>query len=393
MKTEQTRKAKLPPRSIRLPPLEDERAKEAKVLALMNNKGGCGKTSTSIAEGIFLARSGKNVLFIDCDPQCNLSQRMGIPDDMFLDRRLTECFNLMDSKDFLERQMHLPISIHFRYLYIVQGFEGKKGVIAVLPGSQYVEDTANTTIKKLSHSLILDYEQKQIGNRFRAAIQQFLKYFDYVILDTAPALEGSLLCQLAVQASNEVICPIDGLEAALGLQHVIDWLSLQSSPSFGILEKPNLTLALTKYHEDDIEELMAMTEGYPIKNAVFGALKDVLGQYVCDSGILEDKDKKNKVYQVYGRVNDYENLCSEITRKISEPRPNFFKNWNPNTANRLRAKLRNIEAITLKKKTPAFKDITYLAQKAQAQKAKKTKELDNVNMGAGQREDFGIDVS
>lgn len=390
MKTQQTRKAKLPPRSIRLPLLDDERAKEAKVIALMNNKGGCGKTSTSIAVGVFLARSGKKVLFIDCDSQCNLSQRMGVSDDMFIkpDRRLTECFNLMENEDFLKRQTHLPISIHFKYLYSLQGFEGKRGTIALLAGSQYAEDVAAMTSKKLSNSLTLDYEQKQLGNRFRSAIRKYLEYFDYVILDTAPALEGSLLCQLALQASDEIICPVDGLEAALGLKHVIDWLHIQSSPSFGILKKPNLTFALTKYHEDDIEELISMMEGYPIKNAVFGALKDVLGQYVCDNGIPEDKEKKNKVYQVYGRVNDYENLCSEIVNKISKPRPNFFENWDINTANRLRAKLRKIEEITLKKKTPVFKDIIY-----QDQKAKKKLELDNVNMGAGQREGFGIDIS
>lgn len=388
MKTEKMNKERHPPRSIRLPPLDDERAKEAKVIALMNNKGGCGKTSTCIAEGIFLARSGKNVLFIDCDPQCNLSQRLGISDDMFLDRRLTKCFDLMENEDFLERQMHLPISITFKYLYKLQGFEGKPGTIALLPGSQYAEDAAAMAIKKLSNSLTLDYEQKQIGNRFRTAIQTFLKYFDYVILDTAPALEGSLLCQLALQASDEVICPVDGLEAALGFSKVVDWLNLWSSPSYGISEKPNLTIVLTKYHNDDIKELILMTVGYPIKNAVFGALKDVLGQYVCDSGIPEDKEKKNKVYQVYGRTPDYENLCNEITSKINEPRPNFFKNWNHNIANRLRAKLRTIETITLQKKTPFFKDITYLAQRA-----KKTKELDNVNMGVGQREDFGIDAS
>ncbi|KKH92893.1 hypothetical protein EO95_09450 [Methanosarcina sp. 1.H.T.1A.1] len=361
---------------IKLPPLDSERAKEAKVLAFMNNKGGCGKTSTSIAEGVYLARSGKNVLFIDCDSQCNLSQRMGISDDLFQDRRLTECFNLMENEDFLEQQMHLPISIHFKYLYKLQGFDGKHGTIALLPGSQFAEDVAALTIKKLSGSLTLAYEQRQIGKRFKAAIRKFLEYFDYVILDTAPALEGSLLCQLALQASDEIICPVDGLEAALGLQHVIDWLNMQSSPSYGILEKPNLTLALTKYHEDDIEELISMTEGHPIKNAVFSALKDVLGQYVCDNGIREDKSKKNKVYQVYGRINDYEDLCGEIARKISQPRPNFFENWNINSANRLRAKLRIIEAVTLKKKTPVFKDIMY-----QGKKGKKILELDNVDVG------------
>jgi cellulose biosynthesis protein BcsQ len=370
----------------RLLRFDRERFAKGLVLAVMNNKGGCGKTSLAIAVAIYLVRAGFNVALIDCDPQCNMSQRLGVSDDMFPKRRLDTFFNLMDQKDFLEKQMQLPITIHFKYLYKLQGFEGKQGTLALLPGSQIAEDITVVTSKVLSGSSVLDFEQKQIGTRFKTAVREYLNYFDFVILDTAPALQGSNLCQYALQSSDEIICPVDGLEAALGLQNVIDWLNVRSSPSYGIIDKPNLTFALTKYHKDDLDDLVAMAAGYPIKNAVFSVLKDVMGQSVCDNGIIEDKSKKNIVYQVYGRINDYEELCNEITTKISKPRPNFFEEWNNNSANRLRAKLREIERITLKKKTPVFKDIIY------SENTEEHSESDNVNIGIGHGENLGINA-
>jgi cellulose biosynthesis protein BcsQ len=358
----------------------------------MNNKGGCGKTSSSIALGIYLARAGFNVLFIDCDSQCNLSQRLGISDDMFPDRRLMEFFRNIEDPNFIIEQKELPINIHYRYLYRLAGSDTKPGNIALLAGSQFAEGEAGTAQVRLYSNTTLDYEQRQISKRFRAAVRSYLTHFDYIIMDTAPALEGSLLCQLALQASDEIICPVDGLEAALGLQHVISWLDMQSSPSYGIVDKPNVTFALTKYYTDD-GETKELIEGYPINNAVFRAMKDVLGTYVCDNGIMEDADKKNRVYQVYGRKTDYEGLCEEIYHKINKTRDNFFETWNRDTSNRLRTKLRHIEGVTLNKKKPGFKDITYQTKKAeQDRRSDKTMVTENVDMGPGHAESVGFDL-
>lgn len=55
-----------------------------KTIAIMNQKGGAGKTTTTVNLGVGLVQTGKSVLLVDADPQSSLATSLGVanPDEL-----------------------------------------------------------------------------------------------------------------------------------------------------------------------------------------------------------------------------------------------------------------------------------------------------------------------
>ena len=66
------------------------RFKQTQIIALANQKGGCGKTTSSIAIAAAFNQMGYSVAIVDIDPQCNATESFGIsPTDLYRQGRLS----------------------------------------------------------------------------------------------------------------------------------------------------------------------------------------------------------------------------------------------------------------------------------------------------------------
>jgi chromosome partitioning protein len=147
----------------------------ARIISIINEKGGTGKTTTAVSLGAFLARFGKKVLLVDLDPQCNATISLG-----FTPKKLN-----LSLYNAISEEVPLSETIKNTSLFNYD----------IAPATQ---DLAGSSIE------LLDKENREMV--LAKILSPLQNEYDFILLDPPPSF--GILTLNTLLAANEIIIPI-----------------------------------------------------------------------------------------------------------------------------------------------------------------------------------------
>ena len=170
----------------------------SKIIAIANQKGGVGKTTTTFSLGVALAKQGKKVLIIDADPQGDLTTCMGY----YNQDELQNTIATLMSATIQDKEIDVENTI----------LHHKEG-IDLIPSNLDLSALEMSLVNAMSREFTLKNSITNIKNNY-----------DYILIDCMPSL--GMITINALACSDKVIIPVQGEYLAVkGMGHLLKTIS------------------------------------------------------------------------------------------------------------------------------------------------------------------------
>lgn len=211
-----------------------------KIISVSNQKGGTGKTTTTVNLGIGLARAGKKVLLIDADPQGSMTASLGYiePDDI-----------------------NITLATVMMAMINDEGIDSEEGILHHEEGVDLLP--ANIELSGLEVSLVNVMSRETLLKTYLETVRDG---YDYILIDCMPSL--GMLTINALVAADSVVIPVQAAYLPVkGLEQLIKTISKVKRQLNRKLEIEGILLTMVDFRTNyakDISTMLHVTYGSKI---------------------------------------------------------------------------------------------------------------------------------